>query len=120
MPVADQWTPGPLRPLLAEREVHVWRAELAAVAEDLQELLNDEERARAARMVNERDRELWRRSRGLLRALLGRYLQREPRSLRFVVGEHGKPALAQDASPRVAFNMSHSGQIALYAFSGAG
>jgi len=114
----DAWAPGPARPLLADGAVHVWRADLAAVAEDLGELLCEEERARAHRIVNERDAELWRRSRGLLRELLGRYLQREPRSLRFTAGEHGKPALA--CSPALSFNVSHSGPLALYAFSEAG
>ena len=85
----DTWAPGPLRPLLAEGAVHVWRADLTAVAADLGELLCSDERARAERFVNERDGELWRRSRALLRALLGRYLQQEPRSLRFATGEHG-------------------------------
>jgi len=131
------WTPRrPLHPVLADGAVHVWRADLTMVAKDLGELLCDEERARAQRIVNERDAELWRRSRGLLRALLGRYLEREPRSLRFTAGEHGKPALVPDvdesASARrrssadssrpqeLSFNMSHSGPLALYAFSAAG
>lgn len=130
------WAPGPPRPLLADGSVHVWRADLAAVAGDVEELLCGEERARARRMANERDGELWRRSRGLLRALLGRYLQRDPRSLRFAAGEHGKPALAREAGgspparPRasadpasrreLSFNLSHSGGLALYAFSDAG
>jgi 4'-phosphopantetheinyl transferase len=130
------WAPGPLRPLLAEHAVHVWRADLSAVSEDLAELLSSDESARAERFASAGDAERWRRSRGLLRALLGRYLQREPRSLRFTFGEHGKPALAEDAdassapaerksepvtnAPLLSFNMSHSGQLALYAFSRAG
>jgi len=130
----DAWAPGPLRPSFADGAVDVWRADLATVAIDLEELLCSEERARAARIVDERDAQLWRRSRGLLRALLGRYLGREPGSLRFATGEHGKPALVEqdtDASAatpqtdasragRVAFNMSHSAELALYAFSRAG
>lgn len=114
------WAAGPLRPQLADSTVHVWRADLAAVAEDLGSLLCSEEQARAERMVDERNGELWRRSRGLLRALLGRYLQRDPSSLRFSTGEHGKPVLTDDSSPTVSFNMSHSGKLALYAFSDAG
>jgi 4'-phosphopantetheinyl transferase len=114
------WASGPLCPQLAVGAVHVWRADLNEVAEDLENLLCTEERARAERMVDERNGELWRRSHGLLRALLGRYVQREPSSLRFSTGEHGKPALADDTSPTVDFNMSHSGQLALYAFSDAG
>jgi 4'-phosphopantetheinyl transferase len=127
------WEPGPLRPLLAKGAVDVWRADLTTVAGDLGELLCTEETARARRLLNERDRELWRRSRGLLRVLLGRYLRREPSSLRFTIGEHGKPALLESSGEATAalrppsadvnglsFNMSHSGQLALYAFSTAG
>lgn len=122
MPVSadNAWAPGPSCPLLADGAVHVWRADLTAVADDLGNLLCAEERARAERTVDERNGELWRRSRGLLRELLGRYLQVDPSSLRFSIGEHGKPALADETSPTVDFNMSHSGQLALYAFSDAG
>ena len=132
----DVWTPGPLHPLLTDGAVQVWRADLTAAGEDLGELLCSDERARAERFVNERDGELWRRSRGLLRALLGRYLQRDPRSLRFAIGEHGKPALVEDVAespeakprasadasraPQLSFNMSHSGALALYALSHTG
>jgi 4'-phosphopantetheinyl transferase len=132
----DTWAAGPLRPQLVDGAVHVWRADLTTVADGLAELLCSDERARAERFVNERDGELWGRSRGLLRALLGRYLLQEPASLRFLVGEHGKPALVEDPdgspaaaprsstetsrAPRLSFNMSHSGRLALYAFSYAG
>jgi 4'-phosphopantetheinyl transferase len=127
------WMPGPSRPLLADEDVHVWRANLSEVAGELRDLLCSEERARAERILNERDSELWGRSRGLLRVLVGRYLGQDPRSLRFTTGEHGKPALLHDAdkpattaerppgaSARLSFNMSHSGELALYAFSAAG
>jgi 4'-phosphopantetheinyl transferase len=113
----EAWRPGPARPLLGEGAVHVWRAELPSLAPELGELLCEEERARAERIVNKREGELWRRSRGLLRELLGRYLELEPTSLRFAVGEHGKPKLTPDRLP---FNMSHSGELAVYAFSDAG
>jgi len=113
----DVWARGPQHPELAAGVVHVWRAELTSVAPDLGDLLSEEERARAERILNKQEGELWRRSRGLLRELLGRYLQLEPASLRFIVGEHGKPELAQNRLP---FNMSHSGEFALYAFSDAG
>jgi 4'-phosphopantetheinyl transferase len=109
----DSWAPGPLHPSLAEGTVHVWRADLEAVADDLRGLLCGEERARAERFLRERDRKLWMRSRGVLRALLGRYLHEDPRALAFSAGGHGKPALL-DA--RISFNLSHSGKLALYAF----
>lgn len=117
----DAWAPGPLRPHLTDGAVHVWRADLRTVASELTELLCEDERERAGRILNERDGEMWARSRGLLRELLGRYLQREPRSLRFVLGEHGKPALeTSPATAPVSFNISHSDHLALYAFAAVG
>jgi 4'-phosphopantetheinyl transferase len=96
----------------------VWRADLAAVGDGPSELLDDGERARAARMIRGGDRLLWTRARGVLRALLGRYLQTDPAMLRFASGTHGKPALADHE--RLSFNLSHSGQIALYALTDTG
>ena len=111
----------------------MWLADLSAVAEDLQELLAAEERARADRFVAARHRLMWSRAHGLLRALLGNYLRRDPRTLRFTAGVQGKPALrpspddARSAQAdraggpgRLSFNLSHSGQLALYAFTRTG
>jgi 4'-phosphopantetheinyl transferase len=115
------WRPGPLEPRLAEGAVHVWRADLEAVTDDLLELLSCEEEARAARFLAERDRRLWGRAHGVLRAMLGRYLETDPRTPRLVVGSHGKPALDDAAGPaRLSFNLSHSGQLALFAFTETG
>jgi 4'-phosphopantetheinyl transferase len=117
--VNQAWTPAPPLPLLAKGIVHVWRAELETTREELTELLSAEERARGERLLRERDRTLWMRSRGVLRALIGRYLQTDGRNLAFTTGEHGKPALLADHSydpPGLSFNLSHSGAVALYAF----
>jgi len=57
----------------------------------------------------------------VLRMLLGRYLNADPTRLRFGVESNGKPALAQPAGAlRLFFNVSHSGGLALYAFTQAG
>jgi 4'-phosphopantetheinyl transferase len=129
----NQWAPGPTTPLLEAGAVHVWRAELEAVGDDVCELLCERECERAERMLDAHGRQLWRRSRGVLRALLGRYLERDPRSLRLVVGAHGKPALEDRADRQrasvadalaepvgLSFNLSHSRGLALYAFSRSG
>jgi 4'-phosphopantetheinyl transferase len=99
--------------------VHVWRAELETVEDGLLELLCTEERTRGERLLRERDRTLWMRSRGVLRALIGRYLHIDGSTIAFAVGEHGKPALltANASVPSgLSFNLSHSGAVALYAF----
>jgi 4'-phosphopantetheinyl transferase len=113
--------PGPATVRAAAGVVDVWRADLGRVENGLEELLCAEERARAARILGERERILWARSRGVLRALLGRYLDRDPRELRFVLGPYGKPALVSEGPTRpgptedLRFNLSHSGGLALYA-----
>ena len=95
----------------------MWRVDLAAVDERLAGLLGEQEQARAERILDDRARPLWMRSRGVLRALLGRYLQRDPGTLRFSLGAHGKPALLGGGP---AFNLSHSGTLAVYAISASG
>ncbi len=111
------WAPGPARPSLAEGAVHVWRVDLATVTDGLAELLCGEERARGERLLNERNGRLWMGSRGVLRALLGRYLQEDPRTLRFSTGANGKPELSQR---RLGFNLAHSDRLALYAIARTG
>jgi phosphopantetheinyl transferase len=102
--------------------IHLWRANLTAIEDRLlEDLLCADELARATQIVRPRERLLWARSRGVLRALLGRYLDRDPRTLDFVLGPHGKPALLFEGpthpapTPDLRFNLSHSGPLALYA-----
>ena len=98
-------------------EIHLWRASLeqpVAATERLRSLLADDELARAAKFRFARDRDRYIVGRGLLRSLLGSYLQRPPRELRFDYGEFGKPRL-EGGGPH--FNLSHSGALALFAFS---
>src|SRR5271167_1851046 len=65
------WAPGPTHARLTEGAVHVWRTDLTAVKDELAQLLCGDERARAEGILGERQRRLWSRSRGVLRALLG-------------------------------------------------
>jgi 4'-phosphopantetheinyl transferase len=111
------WAPGPDRPRLTEGDVHVWRVELTTVGDDVLEALCEQERERAGRFLNADEGRLWARSRGVLRLLVGRYLQREPGELRFTAGEHGKPELLAE---ELSFNLSHSAGLALYAFTRMG
>lgn len=100
--------------------VDLWRADLATIEDKLGELLCAGEKKRARAIRSDRDRRLWTRSRGLLRALLARYVGADPRELRFVLGPHGKPALLPEATGSaidLRFNLSHSGTMALYAVS---
>jgi 4'-phosphopantetheinyl transferase len=100
-------------------EVHVWRASLdqpKSQSESFLHTLAADERARAGRFYFERDREHFIVARGVLRAILGRYLNRVPECLAFCYGAHGKPAFAEDTgADAIRFNVSHSHGVALYA-----
>jgi 4'-phosphopantetheinyl transferase len=127
------WEQTRSHPYLAEGEVHVWRVDLASVEDGLGELLCPGEHERAERFLREQDRRLWIHAHGLLRVLLGRYLKRDPSSLRFIRGAHGKPKLLEDPAGgpgeagrdaseprRISFNLSHSQRLALLAFTASG
>jgi len=105
---------------LPEGEAHLWRARLPLDPGELARcdaLLSADERHRAglARAAAERARFV--AVRGLLRTLLGRYLDLPPETVRFAYGEHGKPTLADGGLARsFRFNVSHAGDVALLAF----
>ena len=110
----------PPEPLSLDRdEVHVWRALLDQTPSQIQSLfrnLDADERARAARFHFARDREHFIVGRGVLRSILGGYLNRPPECLSFRYNANGKPALAGDPdADTLRFSVSHSGEIALYA-----
>ncbi len=114
------WMP-PVRNVELSRDaVHVWRTatEVSPTRLDpFRDVLAPDERARAARFLYEDDRRRYTVARGVLRTLLGRYLDVEPASLRFRYGAHGKPALTETPGGRdVRFNLSHSYGLALHAF----
>lgn len=102
--------------------VHVWRFSLDDPPYPhslLAAHLSADEQSRAAKFVFERDRRRFESGRGVLRALLGAYLGREPATLRFDYGSAGKPALAPDElDRRLAFNVSHSQAWALFGVTG--
>ena len=101
------------RPLsIAADTVHVWGFGLEGNQSDLdimQGWLDGEERSRASRLVDERDRLRYVLSHGALRALLSRYMRCRPDELRFGREEDGKPMLLQaGAETPMTFSMAHS------------
>ena len=87
------------------------------VAAGLLSLLDHEERIRADRYAFERDRSRFVVARARLRQLLAVRLGVSPETIEFVRGAQGKPALAAPyAKSKLRFNVSHSANIALYAF----
>ncbi len=115
------WSPAPADLALPAGVVHLWRlsatqppARIAA----LRTLLSPDEVARADRFHFQRDRDRYTVARGVLRQLLGRYLGARPERLRFGTNPYGKPALDDPPGAPIRFNLSHSGTLILYGFSG--
>jgi 4'-phosphopantetheinyl transferase len=114
------WRLPPTSPVLGNDEVHVWRAFLDLAPERvaaLRETLAADERARAERFRFPVDRARSIVARGLLRAIIARYLEGEPEAIVFQYGPAGKPSLSCDATRAdLRFNVSHADGVALYAF----
>jgi phosphopantetheinyl transferase len=96
--------------------IFVWQVTLGDPA-PWESLLADDERQRAQQLRRSEDRADYVTCRGVLRALLGRFLGRAPASLRFVYGAHEKPFLEDGAC---AFNVSRAGGLALIAIAARG
>ncbi len=97
----------------------MWVADHTRIENSICRLLDDGELERARRIVGERNRIAWQRSRGILRDLLARYVGVGARSLQLDADAGGKPVLAGDRhgerTPH--FNVSHSGDVAVCALS---
>ncbi len=103
---------------LSDHEVHLWLADLDLPAAEIQTLnltLSNDEQQRAARFRFDRDRHAFIAARGILRTILGRYLNLPPAQVRFTYSDRGKPQVATINSPTLQFNLSHSSGKALYA-----
>ncbi len=116
----EGWIIPPLGLKLSGSEVHVWRAELdrsQACEERLLATLTEDEQDRANRFHFKHDRSHFINARGILRDILGRYLDARPDAIRFEYTKYGKPSLAKEfGGSALSFNLSHSKGVALFAF----
>jgi 4'-phosphopantetheinyl transferase len=117
--VSPPWCFPPKALIFGADQVHVWRATLdlsPLQIDSFRRTLASDEQARAERFYFHRDRERFIAARGVLRAILGRYLNKAPASLSFCYSSHGKPALVSESGgDALRFNISHSHGVALYA-----
>lgn len=100
-----------------ETHHHVWVVDAKATDEafaTLRDTLSKTEVERADRFVFEKDRIVYTAAHGALRRLLEYYLQRPASSFEFDFNAYGKPSLR---SGEIEVNLSHSGHVALCAFS---
>jgi 4'-phosphopantetheinyl transferase len=115
------WRSPPKDLTLPPHEIHVWRAFLdqpMPLVTWFAQQLSDDERGRAAHFHFAHDQRRFTVSRGLLRVLLSSYMEVVPESIQFRYNPHGKPALVEAVGALLPhFNLSHSHELALYAFS---
>lgn len=113
------WKTAPKQLELSDQNIHVWRADLnlpQARIKQLVDILSSDEIDRANRFHFEKDRKRFIAGRGILRSLLSRYLDLDPRALQFAYSDRGKPSLFTDTPENIDFNLSHSNELVLYAF----
>src|SRR5579872_2790651 len=107
--------------IVSEHDVHIWHACLnqpEAYVQHLASSLSTDEQARASLFRHQQDSRRYIVSHGLLRCILGSYLQLAPGQVQFQYENDGKPAIQGTTTVRanmVHFNMSHSHEMALYA-----
>ena len=111
---------------LADDEIHVWLVDDAEVTDrallaQYDDMLEPAERDRRARLMSDDLRHQFLITRALQRTVLAEYAPDvEPRHLRFVAGEHGKPMLAADfARLALHFNLAHTRGLVAMAVSRA-
>ncbi len=83
-------------------------------------LLSEDEHLRAGRCSDEDVRARYVISRGVLRILLGGYLNEKAHRIHFVYNPRGKPGLPGLDPNRVQFNLSHAGSAVIFGFTRMG
>ena len=112
----SSWTPASIHPALSGDEVHVWRASLDQPAANYAILLSSDEQMRAKRFRFEQKQRQFIVGRGILRIILGRYLNSPPEDLKFEYRASGKPTLSAGMlQSELCFNLSHSEEMMLLA-----
>ncbi|MDB6066685.1 MAG: 4-phosphopantetheinyl transferase [Pedosphaera sp.] len=111
-----QWPPTPTQWSLESGEVQVWATSLSRTPQQIAasaKTLSADEQARADRFRFDRDRNRFMAGRGVLRAILGHALNKEPVDIKFAYSERGKPRLIGHEAVR--FNLAHTEDMALLA-----
>ena len=114
MILIDRWKPATLPPPAPDpRELHLWLIDLAHPADHLSGLLSRDERQRCERILDDAGKRRFIAMRGALRQILGNYLGIDAMDIHFRYGPYGKPEI--DHATPLAFNLSHSADLALLA-----
>jgi 4'-phosphopantetheinyl transferase len=111
-----RWSHQPKRSLPPTGGCLLWQVWLDEEdPEHFQKLLSEDECVRAERYRDPSSAKRFIVARGILRTLLGHALARAPEQLVFSYGPHGKPELADGLKAKLSFNLSHSGDLVIFA-----
>ena len=111
------WLNPPDNLILSEGEAHIWRADLElddCFQSSFLKLLSPDEIDRSLKFRFAKDKRNYIVARGILRSLIGKYLDINPSQISFQYNEFGKPSIADNN--HLHFNISHSKNLALFAF----
>jgi 4'-phosphopantetheinyl transferase len=110
--------------ILEKDDVHVWLAPIIVSPSTIERydvLLDPHEVAQSERFQRVVHRNRYIVTKILVRLILSRYLQVQPKCLRFFYNEHGKPLLGRPGDVQgVNFSLSHSSGLALLAIAHQG
>lgn len=102
---------------LHEHEIHVFAAPIAVnIPPSWQAALSADECERAERFLLPLHQQRFIVAHAILRQLLGIYLDTPPADIQFTYSDHRKPALSGQHAGQLEFNLSHSADMAVYAF----
>ncbi|MBN4082149.1 4'-phosphopantetheinyl transferase superfamily protein [bacterium AH-315-B15] len=105
-------------PEISESEIHLWRVSLnpgRSMLSQCEEALSTHEKGRMEFFNFAKVKQNYLVSQGILRTLLGRYLEIRPEEVQLGRHSKGKPFCIQ--RPELCFNISNSGSYCVYAFS---
>ncbi|RZK13103.1 MAG: 4'-phosphopantetheinyl transferase superfamily protein [Flavobacterium sp.] len=111
------WLNPPEKLTLNDAEAHIWRVDLEldeCLQSSLLKLLSPDEKDRARKFCFVKDSRNFIVARGILRSLIGNYLEINPSDISFQYSKFGKPSIADNNS--LQFNISHSQNMALFGF----
>ena len=105
---------------LYEDDLHIWKSPLNIDVQRVQflkSLLSTDETKRAERFYFDKDKEHFEVGRGILRVLLGNYLNINPKKIKFHYNQFGKPFITdQFKNSKIQFNLSHSKDMLVLVF----
>src|SRR5260370_10453513 len=114
MVVSFAWSPIATVPVVAESELHVWRASLdwsGAILSRLENTLTTQEKKRAERFLVPHARDRFVVARGILRELMGPYLGLDADKAMLSDAPRGKPSLSTEHNSIILFSVPHSREM---------